>query len=251
VTLRVGLGYGVRAVKGAGSAPFNYAGVAGYIADIGADSVTQGGGTVSAFTDLSGLANHFTCPSQPVHEAAGWVDGTASVLFNGTSNYAVCTTSLAASLVGGSDNSCTIYLVGQMVTDGATDAALIAFGSSSSNNPIVRLADNGAGTINFYKRDDSNAALTSSSATIGTTARRITLIYSGNTYTLRVDGVTVASGALDVGTTTVDRASIGALVRATAATFCNLRFKRYLAYTAEHSPIEYFNVEAALLADHF
>lgn len=241
--------FGVLGATSGQSTPFSA--LPGYLVDISADAVTQAGGTVSAFSDTSGHEHGFTCPSQPAYEETGWTNGTPSVLFNGSANYAVCATSLAQDLVGGTDKAFTIYLVAQQVTNPPANATIFGCGSTSSVNPIVRWNVAGSGNITYWRRDDAGSQLQSPGIAIGTTAHIITLAYSGTSYVARVDGSTVASGALDTGEITVNRATIGALVRDSVGGFVHMRFKRFLGYAADHGPSEYGAAEAALLAAHF
>lgn len=241
-------------IASGGAAAFDYRTVPGLLADITADAVLQTG-TISSFVDQFSTRDctQATPALQPVYELTGWTpDGSRSALFDGVDDY-VSNNSIAQLLASGTDTAFTVFIVAQLVAAGASGDAFWACGSSSSITPIVRLSEAGANTIHAFRRDDAGANPASPSyGSFDLLPHVITTIFDGTTTTIRVDGVTVASGDQGTGTgaLTVDRFAIGALLRGTPGSYCNLRFKHLLPYSGALSVSNYGAVEDQLAAEH-
>lgn len=232
---------------------FDFASIPGLLADLTADAVLETG-TISAFVDQFGSFDlaQGTPSLQPAYEATGWADGTPSALFDGVDDYASSNT-LAQALASGTDTPYTVFFVAQLVATGASGDAFWACGSSSSITPIVRLSEAGANTIHGFRRDDAGLNPASPAyASFDLLPHVLTDVFDGTTRTIRVDGVTVASGDQGTGTgaLTVDRFAIGCLLRATPSSYCNMRFKRALPAAGALSLVYCATVEAALAEAH-
>jgi hypothetical protein len=203
-------------------------------------------GATLSLADQSGNGHTYSrTANQPTVEATGWQSTMQSILFDGTNDGLVCTTSLAADLVGGSDNSHTIVTVGQYVAVGAAvAAAMFGFGRSAvSANPFYFLQARGSGlapasVFRIAKEDDAPLLVSVDSTENWTTAQTVYYItHSGTVVGMRRNGTALTlsgGGAQNVGATTVDRASIGLLIRNGAeSNWGNIRWREQICYSSE------------------
>lgn len=187
--------------------------------------------------------NHdFICDSaeQPL-VIANARNGLAGYRFDGSNDIARCTTSLAATSVGG--DSFHIFLVGRLVatpTGTNIHAILCVSRSVTSNNPRLELHARGPSAAQpdvwrLVKQGDTGGAdlqqLDSSVAP--DTTWHIFEIESAGTATLRIDGVSVAAGALNTADFTVDQFQLGARrLTTTESNWANCELAELLVYSA-------------------
>jgi hypothetical protein len=189
-------------------------------ADLG---ITIGTG-VSAWADQSGNGSHFTQATgaaQPAFEAAGY-SGTPCLLFDGVDDVLVNTT-LAATLPGGTDTPFSLYMPVQVIT--AATTAIFGAGNSGQANPNLQFFYNTVGPAwGVAKRDSPGVQKVGGGGVASTNRVLLELHFNGTTScVIAVDGVEATPFDLDVGLTTLNRLSLGALVRVTTTSFSNIR----------------------------
>lgn len=182
---------------------------------------------VTNWADLSGNGNDFqqaTGINQPAFEAAGF-NGRPSVLFDGTNDVMTCSSSLAATLPGGTDTPFSLYIEGQFVTTSSATPVMWSGGRSSAANPTIDLFYNNTGTVwTVNKRDDAGTLVSVTGGTRDTNRHLFEIHHTGIAVTLVVDGVDIfTDSAQNVGAMTLDRLGLGALVINTVTLFCNCR----------------------------
>src|SRR5690606_40364139 len=94
----------------------------------------ESAGDSASYPDLTGNGHVFeqgTAGSQPTFSATA-LNGRPGLVFDGTDDVLVCTTSLASDLIGGEDKPCTFGLVLQVAVD-----ALGYFYSPASSSALL------------------------------------------------------------------------------------------------------------------
>jgi hypothetical protein len=223
--------------------------ISGMLLDLDAEVVTTTGSAVTTWPDQSGLAHDFTdagvSTRRPTAESDTWRAGSgiASVLFDGSSDYLTCTTSLATDFAGGDDNAYTWAGVFQFAATPTGYHALFACSSSSVLSPFVDFGtDTASGPIESWRvgrADDGGGNDTRHAGITPDTARHVlVVVFHGTTIDMWLDGVELltligASHSHNVGTCTFDQATIGARSRGSGPTVqgeSNARIARALCY---------------------
>lgn len=205
---------------------------------------TDDGQPVAAWNDKSANAYHVSQASgtvKPTYRKS--VNGRGGVEFDGGDR-------LTRNLAGGilaNLNTYSLYVVFKTTTTNL--GALYAEGRSSSDTPVVTAwLNNPAPKAQHFHRDDAsvNAAPVEGTANDGSvhvlTARRIT----ANSWSLRLDGAEIATSTNSPTTTTIDRLTLGALVR----TGVSGQFTGTIFTIAAYSEDNYATVEP-LLGAHY
>ena len=192
------------------------------------------GGTMS-WADQSGNGHTYSRTSnQPTVEATGWNSLYQTLLFDGTNDGMECTTALAQNIVGGSDNSFAIITIAQFVAIAAAATPVLwGLTSSTDSDFFCHMSARGSGVANpnifrGAKEDTVPLLATTDSTEAPDTNRRIYRVsHTGTVLSMSRDGVALTmsgGGAQDVGTMTVDRATLGMLKRAGSETnYANIR----------------------------
>jgi hypothetical protein len=185
--------------------------------------ITIGTG-VSAWADQSGNGHDFpqaTGAAQPALEATGYA-GKPSVLFDGVDDVLVNTT-LAGTLPGGTDTPFSLYLWVQYVT--AATTVVFGAGNSGAANPFFQLFYNTTGpTWGIAKRDSAGVQKVGGGGVASTGETMLEVHFNGtNSCVIAANGVESAPFDLDVGLTTLNSLSLGALVRTATTSFSNCR----------------------------
>lgn len=145
---------------------------------------------------------------------AGQVD--AAIEFLGAAGYA----SRTDSLVGATAGDFTLF---GLVNGAAQDnKRLISLGSSSSGNPFICIGTPVSGTAaRAVYRDNTGGTQRdiSGGVLLDGSWHSVALRRNSNTFSLWVDGVSVASEVVALTTISLDRTAIGALLRSTASNF--------------------------------
>jgi hypothetical protein len=201
------------------------------------------GGTMT-LADQSGNGHSYTRTSnQPTVEATGF-NGKQSLLFNGTNQGLENATSLATDFIGGSDNTNEIIVVAQYVAvGGSITASLFGFTSSSDSDFFYQIHARGASlapasVFRASKEDTTPTLATSDSTETFDTSRHVYLVSNtGTAIVVRRSGVALTmsgSGAMNVGTMTVNRATIAMLDRAgSESNYANLRWREQLCFSRQ------------------
>lgn len=176
-----------------------------------------GSGIITMF-DHSGQLHSMSAPSAGKEPTfGGTINGVHALTFDGSDDV------MFGNLAGGShftntDAPFTIFFVVQ-ATSVAVNDFIIAITDDVSTNQVYAFGYNTTGPVwRVFKRDDANVLKTVNGGTPDTSPHIITVICSGTTATLRVDGVDVAvAGDLNVGAMSVARFCLGARYVATAA----------------------------------
>jgi hypothetical protein len=225
-TARYATRYGRRARRqqyersGAIWTPLDIAGLALWLDN---QLITEAGGLVTAWPDLSGLGNH-GAQSNPAlqgdYEATGWNGTQPCVLINGETSgeYYTFDAGTLPGLLSGDDTPFTITLVCQVTSNPTGSRDLLAAGSSSSANPWLRLNISASDQWGMLRRDGSSVSSNAVEAVASFDANRhqFTMHFDGAISTLYKDGVSIAANAAGIGACSFDRFTLGMLRRAVA-----------------------------------
>ncbi len=176
------------------------------------------------------------------------------MLFNGTSFYFACTSGgLANSLIGGTNTPFTLFIVGHFVSiPGGTTLCPFFIGSTSSNNPLWDCAINTTGGYTVFKRSTAGGAdNVFRSGGTANTSRHVFSYINTSTPTIdgQVDGVSVLSGGLSVGSLTVNCIALGcAYANASPSSWANFRLARVLAFTGALGTPDITDITSVLTA---
>lgn len=195
-------------------------------------NLTLSGSAATAWADETLNAYNFTgagTSGGPTYNATAF-GGYPSLTFNGSDHYMINSAG-APGFLSGNDQDGYVIAAARFISNGASGDALIACGSSSTNNPFIRMVEDGVGSFITTKRDDSTssgsgAGYTAGAALFGTTravfewerAATTVAIYMTTTTAARTQ---IATATSNVGTTTVNQIAIGALPRITISGFGN------------------------------
>lgn len=208
------------------------------------------GDAISTWPDSSGLGNDATNAGgiRPVYKTS-ILNGKPAVLFTRASSQYLIANGIAAA-ASGSDLPVTAVMVIQPVTlsTGVTHV-FAGWGTSALANPRFWFYSNN-GQYNVIRRDDAATQLTGSVAGETTSPQVLTYRFSGTACQIYRDGTALASAmALDVGTITLDRFTIGAnLQAAVAANFYDGYVMDMVIYAADLSTGDRSAVERGLAA---
>ncbi len=173
---------------------------------------------------------------QPNWEPTGWV-GTSytrpSMLFDGLNDYLLCSTSMASTLVGGSDTPFTLFLVGQHLDVTTADRVMIGMFSTTSTSPVWDIyAHPATSQYGSLKKDNVPTSTVLLGGTPDTSKRVIDAIHSGTNLDVRVAGSSIISATQNVGALTVDCMALGAsYANAAPGNWGNYRLARVIGFT--------------------
>ena len=203
------------------------------------DTSTIDASSVSEWKDKSGNNNHatqLTGSNQPT-SGTHTINGINGIYFDGVNHY--ISANAIATLLTGSDVPFSMFVVFEPTdeTPGSSEV-LIGIGSSTSNTPLIDLNQVTDGTTSLLRRDN-----TASSSVITQTAVSGPKIhvqaFSGTTVSVWVNGVLENNEeAMDVGTLSLDRFTIGALLRASVSNQYNGVIGQVLIYNRRLSDEE-------------
>lgn len=214
---------------------------------------------VSIVNNKSGATDTFTNTGslRPTYEPTGWGGQwqRASLLGDGASYYLTCST-LASTLVGGTDTPFWLFLVGQFVALPSLGTAACPFfiGRSSAPNPLWDFAVNSSGTFTVFKRGDSGGGGGSQTGGTPDTSKHVWSFNNTATPTVATqqDGSAVAalSGALSAGSAlTVDRIVLFSTYAAGLPNnWANFRLARLIAGTGSLATQDITDITAVLRA---
>lgn len=190
-------------------------------------NVTLSGLTVTAAADQSGNGFNLANAGAPQYEQISW-NGYPAVLFDGVDDTLKQTTGLANAFVGGIDKACYMILAIQATKVDASGACFVGVGDNASANPFYRLVRGTGNPWGARKRDAATGAGAGaggeSAVLIDGRPHIVSVTHTGTAFTLKVDSVTIASGAMDVGDMgTLDTLAIGCLSRNTDGSFASMR----------------------------
>lgn len=202
-------------------APWTPAQLGGLVLWLDNSLITQSGGLVTAWPDLSGLGNH-GAQSNPVFqgdlEATGWNGAQPSVLLNGETSgeHLTFDTGTLPAALSGDDTPYTITLPLQITTNPTSDRYLLGAGNSGTLNPLLNIIVTSADKYGFQQRDDAASALVNAAEAVSsfdTDRHQLTLHFDGTTRTLYKDGVSIATSTTALGVCTFNRFTLGRLRR--------------------------------------
>jgi hypothetical protein len=183
--------------------------------------VTHSADLVSQVDDLSGNNNHATQSSGANKPTLvrNVVNGLPALSFDGSASYLSFNT-LAASLTG-SDVAFSVVAVVKNFPVNVNSNTLFSVGRSSSGNPFHIMETDGGTTFTYSRRRDDAASLVSlSTVSNDTSVNVISTVFTGTTASAWKNGTNQFSGtAQNVGTMTVDQATIGALNRTSVSNY--------------------------------
>jgi len=174
------------------------------------------------------------------------VNGARSVFFDGSNDY-LSANGLATTLTGNDTpfSAFVVYDTPNITTTGY----LISAGNTGSTSKYLSICQDNA-TIRHERADDaasSTSATSSSSVTAG--VRVVSSTFSGTTVSTWLDGVNIQNAAsLNVGTMTLNIATIGALGRSTFGSYAGVRICEILVYNSALSDPDRQTIEAYLTA---
>jgi hypothetical protein len=173
---------------------------------------------------------------QPTYLPTGWggAYNLPALSFNGVSYYLVCTSGLAQLLAGGIDTAFTLFLVGQNRTLSGV-RCLLGFFSTGSVQPVMDLFTS-AGAYASVRRDNSGGvpAVQPTGGTPDTLKNIWTIIFTGTTLTVKINGGTIINAAPQdvVGAITFSAMILGATYGgASPNNWADLLFARLLGFT--------------------
>ena len=168
---------------------------------------------ISQWDDASGNANHLlannTIAYTNMTPAPAAVNGLDGVAGNGVAGYLKCDG--LSSVASGVDKPFTFSCVFKSFDPAGTgdSQSLMSFGKTGNVTPVhdlfLRLASSDYDTD---RRDDASSQVTLQGGTTDSSWHYLVLAFDGTSVDVRVDGVSVASGAMNVGTMTVDTYSV-------------------------------------------
>lgn len=194
-------------------------------------------GFVTTIYDQFGANNliQATASAQPAYSATA-IGSKPGCDFNGSAHF--MTANGIAVTFAGSDKPMTLQWVGKNDTYTGTDT-MWSFARSTSSNPFFLMQDNANAAIQLSRRSDSGGG------DIVTAATGVIMIPGDKVYTARFTGLsltTVMNGnpmqghsalAMNVGTCTFDRFSIGARVSTSTTNFMDGKISEVVAFSAD------------------
>jgi len=167
----------------------------------------------ASYPDLTGNGHVFeqgTADARPTFNATA-LNGRPALVFDGTNDVLVCTTSLASDLIGGEDKPCTIGLVLQVAVDAI--GYVYSPTSSSAWQPHFALRTHTSARWRIDKGDDDGVENECFTLNNARDDNPVVLIvrHTGQAISARANGAAVAfaSTASNVGTLTLNELSLG------------------------------------------
>ena len=135
------------------------------------------------------------------------INGSRAMHYDGTADY-LSANALAASF-SGSDLPMTIFTVHRSF-DNSANKMIFSLGRNSSNTPLHLLRANSAAVKNAFRRDDASSSVNTNFGSSTTALEIFSNVFTGTDITLYVNGTLsgAANQAMNVGTITLDRASL-------------------------------------------
>jgi len=182
-----------------------------------------GNGTAGEYADSTntnnGQGGGGTSSAVPTLSSSGQLDGAQT--FDGGDYIATANTTNAIS----NTSTYTIELWFKTSAASASDGRIYAEGSTTTDTPIAFLAYGFLSTeVRLFARDNSNAAVSLGSTTTGLNNNAWHYAVgtrNGSTFTVYVDGSSSGSTTSTIGTTTINKISLGAHQRAAIAAYFN------------------------------
>lgn len=171
-------------------------------------------------------------------------NGHSGLLYDGVDDIGICSTSLANDVAGGTDNSFHVFWVARFVATpaGATVASMWCLSrTTDADSPRLEVQARGpsvaapADVWRVVKQSDTGGDVDNVDSTEApnTSWAVFDVEHSGTVATFRINGVSKATGASDVGATTLDQATRGARRLLTSpSAFANMEELEWIAYTA-------------------
>lgn len=175
--------------------------------------ITESGGLVTAWPDLSGANNHASQPNplfQPAYEATGWNGTQPSVAFNAVLLQVLEANGCAPGFSGDDAPYTLTWVAQRTAAESVGERHIIGLGRASTGLPAVR-----AGAVSafwgFLGRDDAGTESQVYSAVnaIVATRHQFTAHFDGTTRSLYLDGALIDSDATALGATTLDQFYFG------------------------------------------
>ena len=169
---------------------------------------TNGSDEITAITDISGNSRTISITANPIDSSS------SGIYFSGDDDFTI--DAIATNYSG--DDKPHSFVAVLKVTDLTTTRTIAGIGLASSNNAFDYLNMNS--TPNYSNRRKDNAGTGDKTITAGTPTISayviIVKVFTGTSVSLYVNGSQIGSATdLDVGTTTQDTFTIGALRRTT------------------------------------
>ena len=233
--------------------------MANCILDLDARYVTLSGSDVTTWlNNVAGQAHNFTdggvSTRRPLWVNNGWAPGQPCVRFDGSTDFLLCTTSLANSMIGGTDNNCCIISVVRFLSSTGAAQAIWCFSRSVTDADPLMYGQyvNATGAHSMTLRDDAGTVVgVAGSQVFGLNAKRTYGINKhGTTTSVKLNSVYDPSGgSTDVGLLTVDQAVVGSRrFLTTADLFANVEIARICGWTRDLTVSEFDTAVAALTA---
>ncbi len=178
----------------------------------GTTPVTSSGDPIGTITGLVNAVATGNDTTRPTYAPTG-INGHPAIQFAGASSQKLTVNALAASLAG-ADSPYTMVAVAQVTTPG-TNQNVFSAGRSSSATPFVNARGVSGSRWDSSRRDDASASIsvTPNSPLIPTATGVVLAVrFFGTTVELWVNGARIVGpSAMDLGTLTLDRVTLGAL----------------------------------------
>src|SRR5690606_33529455 len=183
----------------------------------------ESAGDSASYPDLTGNGHVFaqgTADARPTFNATA-LNGRPGLVFDGTDDVLVCTTSLASDLIGGEDNACSVVLVASITSTALTRAGW-GVGNSGTNNPICVVERHTSGAYRLIKQGNAGGSdsVEATGGTVDTNPHVIAVVSTESSIALYVDGGSIISTEANIGEMTVNRVALGALTRVATTLFC-------------------------------
>lgn len=166
----------------------------------------------------------------------------SAILFDGTDDY-LSMNNIAAALTVTDQPFTVIAVIKKVGNTGAQ--TLFGLGASGSATPLHSLETNGSTSYRSIRTDDAASSVTvAGAAAPDTNGHVITFLFTGTAMAIYLDGVfDKVLTAQDVGAITMNRATLGALVKTTIAQYWNGYLAEIAIYTKQCSDLERRGVE--------
>jgi len=209
--------------------------------------ITQSGGVVDQWDDLSGNSRHLTATStaRPAYEATGFV-GRPSVLFNGTTNVLKNVSGAATAIFGGNDQPFACYLVFEALA--LSPYVGFVNCSSSTDGSTYMLLWSSATNLTTLRQGGDAQTLVTGSALSANTKYVVRWFYSGTATTTQVNSGSVSGpGAQNNVALVADVFSLGGWVSNVGTqNYANMRISNLFFYAVQPTAAEDARIAAYL-----
>jgi hypothetical protein len=239
---------------GSRSGEFNPVSIPNCILDLDARYVTLSGGNVTTWlNNVPGQVHNFTdggvSTRRPLWVDNGWATGLPCVRFDGTTDSLLCTTGLANSMVGGTDNNCCMIAVARGIATTGFSQVIWCFSRSAVDADPLFYGQYGTSHTETLRDDAAAIVNVTGTQPFGFgTKRTYGVNKHGTTTSVKLNGIyDPSAGSQNVGLLTIDQAVVGSRrFLATNDLFANIDIVRICGWTRDLTVSEFDDAVSAL-----